>query len=127
MYAYAVIPEKLVKAQGAKDFFQHPIGSGEWMLTQWNKGSDLTFKVNPHWSGPKPNFTTLKIMIVPNDNSRVLLLQNKNADIIENPPGNLINELSAESGSADVSLPVDSRRLHPARPALRAVQGSEGA
>ena len=51
MYAYAVIPEKLVKEQGAKDFFQHPIGSGEWMLTQWNKGSDLTFKVNPHWSG----------------------------------------------------------------------------
>ena len=65
------------------------------MLTQWNKGSDLTFKVNPHWAGAKPNFTTLKIMIVPNDNSRVLLLKNKNADIIENPPGNLINELSA--------------------------------
>ena len=127
MYAYAVIPEKLVKAQGAKDFFQHPIGSGEWMLTQWNKGSDLTFKVNPHWSGTKPNFTTLKIMIVPNDNSRVLLLQNKNADIIENPPGNLINELSAEPGSPDVPLPVDPRRLHPARPALRAVQGPEGA
>jgi peptide/nickel transport system substrate-binding protein len=95
MYAYAVIPEKLVKAQGAKAFFQKPIGSGEWMLTQWNKGADLTFKVNPFWSGKKPNFTTLKIMIVPNDNSRVLLLQNKNADIIENPPGNLINELSA--------------------------------
>ena len=95
MYAYAVIPEQLVKQQGAKDFFQHPIGSGEWMLTQWNKGSDLTFKVNPHWAGPKPQFSTLKIMIVPNDNSRVLLLQNKNADIIENPPGNLINELSA--------------------------------
>ena len=41
MYAYAVIPEKLVKAQGAKTFFQHPIGSGEWMLTQWNKGSEV--------------------------------------------------------------------------------------
>ncbi len=94
MYAYAVIPEALVKAQGAS-FFQHPIGSGEWMLVKWNKGSDLTYKLSPYWNGPKPNFTTLKYMIVPNDNSRVLLLENKNADIIENPPGNLVDQLSS--------------------------------
>ena len=50
MYAYAVIPEALVKAQGAA-FFQHPIGSGEWALVKWNRGSDLTYKLNPFWSG----------------------------------------------------------------------------
>ena len=32
MYAYSVVPEKLVKAQGAA-FFQHPVGSGPFMVT----------------------------------------------------------------------------------------------
>ena len=66
MYAYAVIPEKLVKEQGAKDFFQHPIGSGEWMLTQWNKGSDLYVQGKPALLRARsPRSRTLKIMIVP--------------------------------------------------------------
>ena len=37
-------------------------------------------------------------MIVPNDNSRVLLLENKKADIIENPPGNLIGQIETTPG-----------------------------
>jgi peptide/nickel transport system substrate-binding protein len=94
MYAYAVVPQKPLQAQGAKAFFQHPIGSGEWKLVDWKKGSELDFAYNKYWWGPKPKFTTLKVLIVPNDNSRVLLLQNKSADVIENPPGNLIDQLS---------------------------------
>ena len=58
MYAYAVLPEKLVKAQGAKTFFQHPIGSGAFMVTQWNKGSELDVQGQPALVGTKPNFTT---------------------------------------------------------------------
>ncbi len=49
--------------------------------------------MNPHWYGTKPKIKNVKVMIVPNDNSRVLLLQNKEADVIENPPGNLIDQL----------------------------------
>ncbi len=94
MYAYAIVPEKLVKAQGAK-FFDHPVSSGPFMVTQLNKDSEVDLKVNPHWYGTKPNVKNVKIMIVPNDNSRVLLLQNKNADVIENPPGNLIDQINA--------------------------------
>jgi peptide/nickel transport system substrate-binding protein len=95
MYAYAVVPQKLVQAQG-QAFFQHPIGSNEWKLVSWKKGSQLTFRYNKFWWGPKPKFTTFKVMIVPNDNSRVLLLQNKNADVIENPPGNLVDQLDKQ-------------------------------
>ena len=121
MYAYAVIPEKLVKAQGAKTFFHHPIGSGPFMVTSRNKGSELDFTVNPYWYGTKPNIKNVKIMIVPNDNSRVLLLQNKNADMIENPPGNLIDQIerriricrrisSRRRGSTSSSSTSTSRR-----------------
>jgi peptide/nickel transport system substrate-binding protein len=92
MYAYSIVPKKLVQAQGAK-FFNKPVSGGPFMVTSLNKDSELDLAVNPHWYGKKPNIQTVKIMVVPNDNSRVLLLQNKQADVIENPPGNLIDQL----------------------------------
>ena len=51
------------------------------------RAASSTLAVNPHWYGTKPKIKNVKVMIVPNDNSRVLLLQNKEADVIENPPG----------------------------------------
>ena len=93
MYAYAIVPKKLVQAQGAK-FFNKPVSGGPFMVTSLNKDSELNLTVNPHWYGKKPNIKNVKVTIVPDDNSRVLLLQNKQADVIENPPGNLIDQLN---------------------------------
>ena len=93
MYAYAIVPKKQVQAQGAK-FFNKPVSGGPFMVTSLNKDSELDLAVNPHWYGQKPNIKNVKIMVVPNDNSRVLLLQNKTADVIENPPGNLIDQIN---------------------------------
>jgi peptide/nickel transport system substrate-binding protein len=93
MYAYAIVPEKLLKAQGAK-FFNKPVSAGPFMVTKLNKDSEVDLSLNPYWYGKKPNVKNVKITIVPNDNSRVLLLQNKTADVIENPPGNLIDQIN---------------------------------
>lgn len=92
MYAYAIVPKKLVQAQGAA-FFNKPVSGGPFMVTSLNKDTELNLAVNPHWYGTKPKIKNVKVMIVPNDNARVLLLQNKEADVIENPPGNLIDQL----------------------------------
>jgi peptide/nickel transport system substrate-binding protein len=93
MYAYAIVPAKLLKAQGAK-FFDHPVSAGPFMVTKLNKDSEVDLTVNPYWYGKKPNVKNVKITIVPNDNSRVLELQNKSVDVIENPPGNLIDQIN---------------------------------
>ncbi|HTW19511.1 MAG TPA: ABC transporter substrate-binding protein [Mycobacteriales bacterium] len=102
MYAYSIVPEKLVKAQGSK-FFQHPVGSGPFMVTSYSPDSEVDLAANPYFYGTKPKIKTVKIMIVPNDNTRVLLLQSKKADVIENPPSNLVSEIDA-SKSAKVGL-----------------------
>jgi peptide/nickel transport system substrate-binding protein len=97
MYAYSVVPEKLVKAQGAK-FFQHPIGSGPFMVTSYNADSEIDLTANPHFYGTKPKIKNVKILIVPNDNTRVLMLESKKADVIENPPGNLVTQINKTPG-----------------------------
>ena len=40
MYAYSIVPEKEVKAQG-KAFFQHPVGSGPFMVTSYKPDSEI--------------------------------------------------------------------------------------
>jgi peptide/nickel transport system substrate-binding protein len=97
MYAYSVVPEKLVKAQG-KAFFQHPVGSGPFYVTSYKPDSEVDLARNPHFYGTKPKISTVKVLIVPDDNSRVLMLESKKADVIENPPGNLTSQINKTPG-----------------------------
>lgn len=97
MYAYSVLPQKEVQAKGDA-FFNKPVGSGPFMVTSLNKDTELDLAANPYWYGKKPNIKTVKVEIVPNDNTRVLLLQSKKVDAIENPPGNLINQINKYPG-----------------------------
>jgi peptide/nickel transport system substrate-binding protein len=97
MYAYSIVPEKLVKAQG-KAFWQHPVGSGPFMVTSYNADSEIDLARNPHFYGTRPKISKVKIMIVPDDNTRVLMLESKKADVIENPPGNLVSQIDKTPG-----------------------------
>jgi len=97
MYAYAVVPQKEVEAQGDA-FWNKPVGSGPFMVTSLKKDQELDLTVNPNWYGKKPAIKNVQVQIVPNDNSRVLLLQSKKVDAIENPPGNLINQIGKFPG-----------------------------
>src|SRR5580700_1688415 len=97
MYAYSVVPESLVKAQGA-GFFQHPVGSGPFMVTSYSPDSEVDLAANPYFYGTKPQVKKVKILIVPNDNARVLMLESKKADVIENPPGNLVDQIDKTPG-----------------------------
>jgi peptide/nickel transport system substrate-binding protein len=97
MYAYSIVPEKLVKAQGSS-FFQHPVGSGPFKVTSYNPDSEVDLARNPYFYGTKPKISKVRVLIVPNDNTRVLMLQSKKADIIENPPGNLVQQIDKTPG-----------------------------
>src|SRR5580704_5981312 len=97
MYAYSVVPESLVKAQGSA-FFQHPVGSGPFMVTSYSPDSEVDLAANPHFYATKPKISKVRVLIVPDDNTRVLMLESKKADVIENPPGSLVNQIDKTPG-----------------------------
>src|SRR3984885_7945405 len=97
MYAFSVVPENLVKSEGTS-FFQHPVGSGPFKVTSYNPDSEVDLARNPYFYGTKPKISKVKVMIVPNDNTRVLMLESKKADVIENPPGNLVEQIDKTPG-----------------------------
>ena len=92
IYAFAVLPQKQVTAQGDAVLHQ-PVGSGPFMVTAYNPDTEVDFTRNPNFYGPAPKITNLKILIVTNDNTRVLDLQAGKVDVIENPPGNLLSQI----------------------------------
>ncbi len=97
MYAYSIVPESLVKAQGSS-FFQHPVGSGPFMVTSYNPDSEVDLARNPYFYGTKPKISKVRVLIVPDDNTRVLMLESKKVDVIENPPGNLVSQIDSTPG-----------------------------
>jgi peptide/nickel transport system substrate-binding protein len=97
MYAYSIVPKKEVQAQGTA-FFQHPVGSGPFYVTSYKPDSEVDLARNPYFYGTKPKISKVKYLIVPNDNTRVLMLESKKADVIENPPSNLTSQIDKIAG-----------------------------
>lgn len=97
MYAYSIVPASLVKSEG-KAFFQHPVGSGPFYVTSYKPDSEIDLARNPDFYGTKPKISKVRYLIVPDDNTRVLMLESKKADVIENPPGNLTSQIDKTPG-----------------------------
>jgi peptide/nickel transport system substrate-binding protein len=97
MYAYSIVPKNLVTSQGTA-FFQHPVGSGPFYVTAYHPDSEVDLAANPYFYGPKPKISKVRVLIVPDDNTRVLMLESKKADVIENPPGNLTSQINSTPG-----------------------------
>ncbi|MGI8880751.1 MAG: ABC transporter substrate-binding protein [Jatrophihabitans sp.] len=94
IYAYAVLPQKAVQAEGDK-FFTHAYGSGPYKVGSYKPDSEVDLVQNDNFYGAKSKIKTVKIMVVTNDNTRVLDLQAKKVDVIENPPGNLTTQIQS--------------------------------
>jgi len=64
---------------------QHPLGSGAYQLASWDPGNQLVLTKNPHyWQAGKPHLDKIVLKVIGDDNARVLQLQAKAVDLIDN-------------------------------------------
>jgi peptide/nickel transport system substrate-binding protein len=76
------------------DAAQHPLGTGAFVLESWQKGSQLALAKNTnYWQPGKPKVDRIVFRVVGDDNSRVLLLQSGQVDIIDFVPPNQVQSL----------------------------------
>lgn len=104
MYAFSVLPQAEVSAQG-DNFFTHPVGSGPFVVTSFQPDTEVDFAVNKYWYGAKPKIQKIKLVIVTNDNTRLLDLEGGKVDVIENPPSNLVQQINANPKLASDLFP----------------------
>lgn len=82
---------------------QHPpIGSGAYMVKEFVPDSHITLVHNPYYWGTKPQFDTITFQIIPDDNTRLLAMQNGQINGTFNPPGAASSQWAAAGAVSDM-------------------------
>ncbi|GAA4014443.1 ABC transporter substrate-binding protein [Deinococcus rubellus] len=105
----AILPKKLYMVTPGKNdaaraaaFAAHPVGSGPFMLSEWEHGSSMTLKRNPYYWRKAADGQTLPYLdavhfeVIPDDNTRVLKLQAGELQGAEFIPFARVGELKAD-------------------------------
>lgn len=79
--------------QGQAYLAEHSMGSGPYRLVEWAKDQYFKLELNPHWTGPKPKFTTVMFKIIKDPSARRLQLERGDLDIAEELPIDQLEEL----------------------------------
>jgi peptide/nickel transport system substrate-binding protein len=71
-------------AVGEEEFAAHPIGTGPFMLVEWEKGDHITLEANPnYWNEGYPEVQTLIFRPIPESATRVAAVQTGEVDIVQ--------------------------------------------
>ncbi len=93
-----VLPKNLVEKEG-QAFYNHPVGTGPFVVKEFVKGSHITFVRNPYyWDHGKPYLNSLRFNFATDTNSRILALRGGSAQIMDGVPFSQISSLQATKG-----------------------------
>ena len=82
---------------GAEAYSQKPIGTGPFYFAEWKKGEYILLKRNTYyWDKGKPLVDSVKITVVPDDNTRIMQLQSGTVDMVENIPFSRVAEVQKD-------------------------------
>ena len=104
-----IMPEKLLMAapgatleEKTKAFADHPVGSGPYTLESWKRNTEMVLVRNPYYwrkaadGKPLPYLDTVRLVIIPDDATRILKLRAAELDIAEFVPYSRVAELKAD-------------------------------
>jgi len=69
------------------------VGSGPFVLTEWEAEQSWTFEANPHYWGPKPAIDRVVFRVFANPESMTLALKTGEVDAVEELPAGLFRSL----------------------------------
>ncbi|MGH8981755.1 MAG: ABC transporter substrate-binding protein [Acidimicrobiales bacterium] len=76
-----IVPENVFRSEGTK-FWTDPVGTGPFKVTNWAHGSSITLVRNPYyWQKGLPYLTKVKFLYVTTGNTRLLDLEDQQAQI----------------------------------------------
>ncbi len=91
-----IVSKAAVQALGDDKFAQTPVSSGPFRLVEWRKGDRLILEKNPYYFRQGlPYLDGLEFLYVPDDNTRVSMLQAGEIDVCMDTPYQLFQGLAA--------------------------------
>ena len=101
-----VLPQKYYEEVGAEGFEAAPVGSGPYMVDQFERNSFVRLKRFDKYWGPQPEFETVIFKFVTDASSRVAEVESGSSDITIEIPYEEYDRLRAKEGLVGRSTPV---------------------
>jgi peptide/nickel transport system substrate-binding protein len=95
--------------EGEVAFGNAPVGTGPYMLDEWQRGVSLKLKANPDYWGEQPDIKALDLRMVSDPATRVSMLQSGAVDIAAEVPPQLYSRVQAIAGTHLNTVPSDVR------------------
>ena len=93
----SICPPQYLAEVGFEGFARHPIGTGPYMFSAWEKGEYIELKRNPnYWSPGMPKIERVRFLILPEDQWVDAFLAGK-VDFLPNLAGNQTTRLMTEA------------------------------
>jgi len=101
-----VLPKAYYTKVGPEGFEQKPIGTGPYMVDQFERNAFLRLKANPNYWGGKPAIETVIFKFVTDASARVAEIESGAADVTLEIPYEEYDRLKAKKGLKGVATPV---------------------
>jgi peptide/nickel transport system substrate-binding protein len=101
-----VLPKGYYTKVGAEGFEKKPIGTGPYMVDEYQGNAFLRLKRNEKYWGPKPTFETVIFKFVPDVTSRVAEIESGSSDVTLEIPYEEYDRLRVKPGLAGECRPI---------------------
>ena len=101
-----VLPNAYYTKVGADGFEKKPVGTGPYMVDEYQGNAFLRLKRNDKYWGPKPAFETVIFKFVPDSTSRVAEIESGSSDVTLEIPYEEYDRLREKPGLSGVCKPV---------------------
>ncbi len=101
-----VMPRAYYERVGAAGFEEKPVGTGPYMVEDWERNAFIRLRANPHYWGGKPEFEKVTIRFVTDAASRVAEVESGNADVTLEIPYEEFDRLKEKPGLGGVAHPI---------------------
>jgi peptide/nickel transport system substrate-binding protein len=101
-----VLPKAYYERVGADGFEAAPIGTGPYMVEQYERNAFVRLRANPHYWNGVPEFETVTIRFVTDAASRVAEIESGRSHVTLEIPYEEYDRLRGQSGLAGTAAPV---------------------
>lgn len=90
-YSAGIISPKSIESKA--NIGQNPVGTGPFKLKEWKPGQEIVLEKNPDYWGKKPTINTVTFKVVPEDSTRIAMVETGEANIADPVPVTEVDRL----------------------------------
>jgi peptide/nickel transport system substrate-binding protein len=89
-----IVPKADVEKKGDEEFARNPVSSGAFRLVEWRQGDRVILEKNPnYYRSGLPHLDGIELIYVPDDNTRMSMIQAGELDMMLSVPAPRVQEL----------------------------------